>query len=160
MPSSLPSAPHPVPPSPLPGQPEWTACVANAEWFFNGAQNEAVAEQLRELARYYEEIGRPRDFFFVCDPAWLDKFPEGKQVRRPAIALVSTDKTWMTFMKLRLDRVLKLDLPAMSLEDATKNTAAVPNFGPVKNWTAPYPPYAPGWWKAFMFLERDGFKSE
>ena len=86
----------------------------------------------------------------MCDPAWMAKFPETSKVNKPAIALVSTDKQWMTFMKLRLDRVIKIELGAMSLEDATKNTSAVPKFGPPKNWTAPYPPYAYGWWEPFM----------
>lgn len=72
------------------------ALVANAEFYFNDPQNEALAEQVRELKRYYEEIGRDIDFFFVSEPAWLDKFPESKKVGRPCVALVSTDKTWMT----------------------------------------------------------------
>ena len=131
-------------------QPEWVALVANAEFYFNDPQTEALAEQVRELKRYYEEIGREIDFFFVCEPAWLDKFPESKKVARPCVALVCTDKTWMTFMKLRLDRVLKIDLGPMSIDDATKNTAPVPKFSPPKNWTAPYAPYAYGWWEMFM----------
>lgn len=53
-------------------------------------------------------------------------------------------------MKLRLDRVLKIDLGPMSIDDATKNTAPVPKFSPPKNWTAPYAPYAYGWWELFM----------
>lgn len=78
-------------------QPEWYALVANAEFFFNDVQNEALAEQLRELKRYYEEIGRELDFFFVSEPAWLADFPtEGKSVRRPCAALISTDKQWIT----------------------------------------------------------------
>ena len=65
---------------------------------FNGAQNEALAEQLRELRRYYGEVDREVDFFFVSEPAWLDKFPETKKVQRPCVALVSTDKKWMTYV--------------------------------------------------------------
>jgi hypothetical protein len=78
-------------------QPEWFALVANAEFYFNDVQNEALAEQLRELKRYYEEIGRELDFFFVSEPEWLQKFPDdAKRVKRPCVALVSTDKTWIT----------------------------------------------------------------
>ena len=77
-------------------QPKWFALVARAEFYFNDVQNEALAEQLRELKRYYEEIDRPIDFFFVCEPAWLDKFPQAKAVKRPAVALISTDQTWIT----------------------------------------------------------------
>jgi len=118
--------------SPSSGTPNWYACCASAEFFFNDVQNEALAEQLRELARYYEEQNREIDFFFVCEPAWLDKFPEAKRVGKPAVALVSTDKTWITFMKLRLDRVLKLDLGEMSMDEATKNGGEIPDFGDMK----------------------------
>ena len=125
--------------------------MANAEFYFNDIQNEALAEQLRELKRYYEEIGRDLDFFFVSEPAWLDSFAEdAKRVKRPCVALVSTDKTWITFMKLRLDRVLKLDLGNMSIDAATKSTAPVPQFKPPTKWMAPYSPYAYGWWEIFM----------
>lgn len=136
--------------SPL--QPEWYALVARAEFFFNDVQNEALAEQLRELKRYYEENGRQLDFFFVSEPAWLANFPEAKAVKRPAVALVSTDKQWITFMKLRLDRVLKLEIGSMAIDDATKSTAPVPEFKPIdsEKWTAPYAPYAAGWWEVFM----------
>jgi len=77
-------------------QPEWYALVARAEFFFADVQNEALAEQLRELKRYYEESNREMDFFFVSEPAWLDKFPEAKSVKRPSVALISTDRQWIT----------------------------------------------------------------
>lgn len=72
--------------------------VASAEFFFRGAQNEAIPEQLRELKRYYDEKGRAQDFYIVSQPHWLDdKFSkEAKKVRHPAAALISTDKTWIT----------------------------------------------------------------
>ncbi|KAL0051124.1 hypothetical protein WJX82_002406 [Trebouxia sp. C0006] len=95
------------------------------------------------------------NFFLVSEPAWLDeKFPEkAKQVRRPCVALISTDQQWITFMKLRLDRVLKLELGEVTPEEALKSLAPVPDFKPlnqtVKNYTAPYPPYKPGWWQQF-----------
>ncbi len=58
----------------------------------------SVAEQLRERVRFFKEQGRDTDFYLVPDPVWLDKrFPElGKQVKRPCVALVSTDKMWIT----------------------------------------------------------------
>ena len=36
--------------SPSTGTPNWYACCASADFFFNDIQNEALAEQLRELA--------------------------------------------------------------------------------------------------------------
>ena len=86
-----------MPPRPLPPQ-TWYALVANAEFFCNDVQNESLAEQLREKVRYYKEQGLALDFYLVPNPAWLDaKFPDkAKQVRRPAMALVSADPTWTT----------------------------------------------------------------
>lgn len=52
-------------------------------------------------------------------------------------------------MKLRLDRVLKLDLGNMSIDEATKSTAKVPEFKD-QEWIAPYSPYSKGWWEVFM----------
>jgi hypothetical protein len=53
-------------------------------------------------------------------------------------------------MKLRLDRVLKLDLGNMPIDAVTKSTAPVPKFTSTAKWTAPYTPYAYGWWEIFM----------
>lgn len=38
------------------------------------------------------------DFFLACEPSWLEKrFPDkAARCRRPAVALLSPDKTWMT----------------------------------------------------------------
>lgn len=56
-------------------------------------------------------------------------------------------------MKLRLDRVLFLEVTG-SQEDITACGAPVPAFGRLdgepSKWTAPYSPYAPGWWNVFM----------
>jgi hypothetical protein len=117
-------------------------------------QNEAFPEQLRERVRLFKEAGKPLDFFLTCEPAWLSKAPGAEKVRRPAVALVSTDKTWITFMKLRLDRVLKVDVGSLTPAEALKSGAPVPDFAPLDRgadgWTAPYSPYKPGWWEAFM----------
>ena len=54
-------------------------------------------------------------------------------------------------MKLRLDRVVKIDLGNMSIDEATKSTAKVPDFDIASNkWIAPYSPYSKGWWEVFM----------
>ncbi|KXZ49840.1 hypothetical protein GPECTOR_19g291 [Gonium pectorale] len=130
---------------------EWSALVCNSDFFFNDPQNESIAEQLRERVRFYKEQNRDTDFYLVADPKWLDaKFPElGKQVKRPCVALVSTDKTWITFMKLRIDRVLKIDLKDLSDAEVLAAGGEVPDFPAPAKWTAPYARYTPGWWKAF-----------
>jgi len=136
-------------------QVQWYAVVANADFMLHDVQNEAFPEQLRERVRLFKENGRPLDFFLVCEPAWLEKAAGKEKVKRPAVALVSTDKVWITFMKLRLDRVLKVDVGSLTPADAIKSTQPVPAFAPLDRaeaspWTAPYPPYKPGWWEAFM----------
>lgn len=42
--------------------------------------------------------GSPCDFYIVPQPAWLaEKFPDlDKRVRKPAVALISTDPVWIT----------------------------------------------------------------
>ncbi|GIL68788.1 hypothetical protein Vafri_22025 [Volvox africanus] len=131
---------------------EWAALVCNCDFFFNDPQNESVAEQLRERVRFFKEQNRENDFYIVPEPVWLDKkFPElAKQVKRPCVALISTDKTWITFMKLRLDRVLRIDLKDMSDTEVLAVGGEVPEFKPVGNWTAPYARYTPGWWNVFL----------
>ena len=60
------------------------------------------------------------------------------------------------FMKLRLDRVLKLDLGDMTRAEAAKSVGKLPEYGPLDKdkWTAPYAPYRSGWWE--MFIPKDG----
>ncbi|KIZ00618.1 hypothetical protein MNEG_7344 [Monoraphidium neglectum] len=130
---------------------EWVALVANAEFFCNDVQNESLAEQLREKARYFREQGKEQDFFLVPNPKWLDaKYPaQGKQVRRPCLALVSTDTTWITFMKLRLDRVLKIELVGLTTEEVLEAGEALPEFKRPEIKTSPYPWYSAGWWEKF-----------
>jgi hypothetical protein len=53
-------------------------------------------------------------------------------------------------MRIRLDRVIQVSLPNMSAEEAATSTQPVPKFPPPANWTAPYKPYAWGWWERFM----------
>ena len=126
-------------------------------------QNEAFPEQLRERLRLFKEKGRAPDFFLVSQPAWLDtSLPaaDAARVRRPAVALVSTDEVWITFMKLRLDRVLgPVELGAMTPATALASAGPPPDFAPLDRspeagpWTAPYSPYKPGWWNVFMDTE-------
>lgn len=130
---------------------QWYGLVANAEFYCNDVQNEPLAEQLRERVRYFAEQNRAIDFFLIPNPTWLDaKFPQqAKQVKRPCMALVSTDKQWITFMKLRLDRVLKCDLTGLSRDEVLAMGEALPEFKKPEKWTAPYAMYTPGWWENF-----------
>jgi hypothetical protein len=53
------------------------------------------------------------------------------------------------FMKLRLDRVLRIDLGAVPEAEALAVGGKVPEFKVSPKWTAPYPKYSPGWWEVF-----------
>ena len=63
-----------------------------------------------------------------------------------------SDTVHRSFMKLRLDRVLKAELSGLSKEDALKSSGSLPDYGPLDQgkWTAPYQPYRPGWWNMFL----------
>jgi hypothetical protein len=54
-------------------------------------------------------------------------------------------KPWVfRFMKLRLDRVLKLELTGLSRQEVFQSGGPVPDFTPPEKWTAPYSPYRKG----------------
>lgn len=58
-----------------------------------------------------------------------------------------------SFMKLRLDRVLKFDLGAIPESEALAAGGAIPDYTKVgKKWdaTIPYSRYASGWWNVFL----------
>ncbi len=55
-----------------------------------------------------------------------------------------------SFMKLRLDRVLKIDLKGLPESEVLASGEALPDFKPSGKWTAPYARYTPGWWNVFL----------
>ncbi|KAK1650322.1 hypothetical protein QYE76_068127 [Lolium multiflorum] len=123
--------------------------VANAKFMLD--DEEHFQEQLQEKLRLYEERSMEQDFWLVIEPKFLDKFPNvTKRLKRPAVALVSTDRNWIRFMKLRLDRVLAEQFDAETLEEALASNPAELNFDKPDKWTAPYPKYESGWWEAFL----------
>eukprot|EP00959_Pyramimonas_sp_CCMP1952_P208609 4363956-Pyramimonas_sp.AAC.1 len=82
----------------------WGYVIANAKFMLD--DEEHLAELLRERRRMFTEKEREMDFFIVPEPAWIDALPANvkSKLGRPAAAIVSTDLTWITFMKLRLDQ--------------------------------------------------------
>jgi hypothetical protein len=83
---------------------------------------EPLAEVLRERERHYGEQGRAIDFWLVRRPAFLEA-PElaslATAVPRPAAAVVSTDETFITFLKLRLEFVARgsFEAPSAAIPD-------------------------------------------
>ncbi|CAI5499005.1 unnamed protein product [Closterium sp. Naga37s-1] len=122
--------------------------VANATFMLD--EEEHFQEQLKERLRWLEEKRTEQNFWLVFEPKFLEEFPEiAKRVKTPAVALVSTDATWITFMKLRLDRVLKGEFEASSQDDALEGKPFDISFPKPANWVAPYPKYEPTWWKPY-----------
>jgi Protein of unknown function (DUF2488) len=72
-------------------------------------EEEPIDEVLKERTRNYKERSKDLDFWLVKQPAFLDA-PEMTDVKaqcpQPAAAIISTDKTFITWLKLRLEYVI------------------------------------------------------
>ncbi|MEO1002870.1 MAG: MgPME-cyclase complex family protein [Cyanobacteria bacterium J06638_7] len=95
--------------------------VAASERFLT--EEEPLEEVLRERVRHYGEQGKAIDFWLVRRPAFLETpaLAAGcAAVPRPAAAVVSTDETFITFLKLRLEFVLKgqFEAPSAAIADS------------------------------------------
>ena len=100
--------------------------VAASEAFLT--EEEPLEEVLRERERNYGEKNRPVDFWLVRRPAFLEApelAEEAAAVPRPAAAVVSTDETFITFMKLRLEFVARgrFEAPSEAIPDALASQA-------------------------------------
>lgn len=123
--------------------------VANAKFMLD--EEEHFNEQMCERLRMFGERNQEQDFWLVIEPKFLEKFPNiTKRLKRPAVALVSTNGPWITFMKLRLDRVLCESYEAESLEEALASNPTKLEFEKSEKWTAPYAKYEYGWWEPFL----------
>ena len=95
--------------------------VAASERFLT--MEEPLEEVLRERERNYAETGKTIDFWLVKQPAFLVS-PELAQLKagipQPAAAVVSTDSTFITFLKLRLEYVAvgSFEAPSAGIPDA------------------------------------------
>eukprot|EP00243_Klebsormidium_subtile_P011613 TRINITY_DN666_c0_g1_i1.p1 TRINITY_DN666_c0_g1~~TRINITY_DN666_c0_g1_i1.p1 ORF type:complete len:231 (-),score=60.30 TRINITY_DN666_c0_g1_i1:336-1028(-) len=129
---------------------KYSFVVANAKFML--WEEEDFVELMKERLRYYEEQNRELDFWLVYEPEFLEDLPDiTKRLGRPAVALVSRDATWITFMKLRLDRVLKGEFEASAnAAEALKGEAPKADFKRPEPWTAPYSKYEDKWWEPFL----------
>ena len=95
--------------------------VAASERFLT--VEEPLEEVLRERQRNYSENGKTLDFWLVKQPAFLS-CPELADLKasipQPAAAVVSTDPTFITFLKLRLEYVVvgSFEAPSAGIPDA------------------------------------------
>lgn len=72
-------------------------------------EEEPIDEVLKERYRDYKEKGREIDFWVIKEPAFLEA-PEMAEIKakcpRPCVAIVSTNKQFITWLKLRLEYVI------------------------------------------------------
>lgn len=80
-------------------------------------EEEPFEEVLKERTRYYQEQEKEIDFWLIKDPAFLAA-PELADVKakcpQPAVAVVSTNPTFITWLKLRLEYVATGEFQAPS----------------------------------------------
>lgn len=93
-------------------------------------EEEPFEEVLKERHRYYKEKNKEIDFWVVMQPAFLD-LPEMQAIKakcpQPAVAIVSTNPTFVTWLKLRLEYVYigEFQAPSESIPDPLASLAAV-----------------------------------
>ncbi|GAP98817.1 MgPME-cyclase complex family protein [Leptolyngbya sp. NIES-2104] len=72
-------------------------------------EEEPIDEVLKERYRDYKDKGREIDFWVIKEPAFLEA-PEMAEIKakcpRPCVAIVSTNKQFITWLKLRLEYVI------------------------------------------------------
>ena len=80
-------------------------------------EEEPIEEVLRERPRDYHEKEKEIDFWLVKQPAFLEA-PQMQEIKnqcpQPAVAIISTDRQFVTWLKLRLEYVLSGEFTAPS----------------------------------------------
>jgi hypothetical protein len=102
-------------------------CLASRRFLL---EEEPFAEVLKERTRNYHEREKEIDFWLVEQPAFLEapEFSEFKaKCPQPAVAVISTDPKFITWLRLRLEYVLtgQFDAPSESIPEPLKSLAAV-----------------------------------
>ncbi|MGF1522706.1 MAG: MgPME-cyclase complex family protein [Leptolyngbyaceae cyanobacterium] len=90
-------------------------------------EEEPLDEVLRERRRHYQEQEKAIDFWLVKQPAFLEA-PEFRDIKarcpQPAVAIIATDKTFITWLKLRLEYIITGEFTAPS-EDIPEPLASL-----------------------------------
>ncbi|GFE69841.1 MgPME-cyclase complex family protein [Chroococcus sp. FPU101] len=80
-------------------------------------EEEPFDEVLKERTRNYQEQNKEIDFWLVKQPAFLES-PEFSQIKakcpQPAVAIISTNPQFVTWLKLRLEYVITGEFQAPS----------------------------------------------
>ena len=80
-------------------------------------EEEPLEEVLKERRRHYQEQEKTLDFWLVKQPAFVDSpgFADIKaKCPQPCAAIISTDKTFVTWLRLRLEYVITGEFQAPS----------------------------------------------
>ncbi|MCM0592969.1 MAG: MgPME-cyclase complex family protein [Gloeotrichia echinulata DVL01] len=93
-------------------------------------QEEPIDEVLKERTRHYHEQEKEIDFWLINQPAFLEA-PELAQVKpkipQPAVAIISTNPQFITWLKLRLEYVStgEFQAPSDTIPNPLASLAAV-----------------------------------
>lgn len=93
-------------------------------------EEEALDEVFNERIRNYHEQEKEIDFWFIDKPAFLEA-PEladiKAQISQPASAIISTNKQFITWLKLRLEFVItgEFTAPSTTIPDPIASLTSV-----------------------------------
>ena len=93
-------------------------------------EEEPLEEVFRERTRDYHEKEKEIDFWLVKQPAFLEA-PEMAEIKskcpQPSVAVISTNKQMITWLKLRLEYVYvgEFDAPSDTIPDPLASLEAV-----------------------------------
>ncbi len=93
-------------------------------------EEEPFEEVLKERYRHYQSKEREIDFWLIKQPAFLEA-PEMARVKascpQPTAAVISTNKTFVTWLKLRLEHVAtgEFEAPSATIPDAFASLEAI-----------------------------------
>lgn len=102
-------------------------CLASRQFLL---EEEPFEEVLKERTRNYHEREKEIDFWLVEQPAFLEA-PEFAAIKaqcpQPAVAVISTNPTFITWLRLRLEYVVtgQFEAPSESIPEPLKSLAAV-----------------------------------
>lgn len=91
-------------------------------------EEEPLDEVLKERIRYYQEQEKEKDFWLIRQPAFLEA-PELHTVKadcpQPAVAIISTNSQFITWLKLRLEYVAvgEFQAPSETIPDPLASLA-------------------------------------
>jgi len=93
-------------------------------------EEEPIEEVLKERTRHYHEQEKQIDFWLIKQPAFLEapQFAEVKaKCPQPAVAIISTNPQFITWLKLRLEYVItgEFQAPSEAIPDALASLATV-----------------------------------